>query len=394
VPAAAGRRAPSELIELVTASGLRGRGGAGFPTGVKLRAVRDQRRAGIVLANGAEGEPASGKDRLLLAVVPHLVLDGAVLCARAIGAGEVVVAVGDHPTQAAVERALAERGRALDGRVAIGVTRVPEAFVAGEETALINHLDRGELKPTLTPPRPAERGLRRRPTLVQNVETLAHVALIARHGPDWFRRLGTPEDPGSALVTISGAVARPGVFEVATDTRLADLAAAAGGVTERLRAVLVGGYFGDWVDGEEFASLRLDDAALRPFGAKRGAGVLALLPESACGPAETADVLAYLASQSAGQCGPCVNGLPAIAAMVGRLVDGDAPADAMEHLGRWLRVVPGRGACRLPDGAVRFAASALAVFAAEFADHHRHGRCTGCATPAWLPVPPGTELAA
>ncbi len=394
-PRAGRRRSPPlELIELVAAAGLRGRGGAGFPTAVKLRAVRDQRRASVVVANGAEGEPASGKDRLLLSTAPHLVLDGAVLCARAVGAREVIVAVGDRELEATVRRAAAERG-ADDDRMTIGAVCVPDAFLAGEETALINYLERGELKPTLTPPRPAERGLRRRPTLIQNVETLAHVALIARHGPGWFRGLGTAEDPGSALVTLTGAVAYPGVFEVACDTRLVDLVAAAGGATAPARAILVGGYFGDWVDGQALPALRLDHAGLAAFGARRGAGVIALLPESACGPAETARVLAYLAGESAGQCGPCSNGLPAIAGMVRRLVDGDAPAGALDDLRRWQSLVRGRGACRLPDGAVRFAASALAVFAAEFADHQRHGSCDGCAAPAWLPVPPPpTRIAA
>ncbi|MGI8801812.1 MAG: NADH-ubiquinone oxidoreductase-F iron-sulfur binding region domain-containing protein [Solirubrobacteraceae bacterium] len=388
------RRARLDLIGLVADSGLRGRGGAGFPAAAKLQAVRDARGASVVLANGAEGEPASAKDRLLLEAAPHLVLDGALLAADAVGAREVVVAVTGGAALRALERALAERA-AVPERVAVTLARVPDLFIAGEETALVNHLGGGPLKPLLTPPYPSARGLRRRPTLVQNVETLAHLALIARHGPRWFRGAGTGEDPGSALITLSGAVAYPGVFEAGTEIALDDLLDAAGGLVEPARAVLVGGYFGDWIDAAAVDDLRLDDASLRRFGAKRGAGVIAVLPRSACGPAETARVLAYLAGQSAGQCGPCVNGLPAIAATVGRIVDGSAPADALVHLHRWQSVVRGRGACRLPDGVARFAASALAVFADEFADHHRHGRCDRCWSHAILPIPPPrAELAA
>ncbi|MCA1689622.1 MAG: proton-conducting membrane transporter, partial [Actinobacteria bacterium] len=322
--------------------------------------------------------PASAKDRLLLSALPHLVIDGAVLCAGALGAGEVVVAAGERPARTAVERALAERNGS--DRVAIRVLQAPDGFVSGEETALLQFLGGGPAKPTATPPRPFERGLDRRPTLVQNVETLAHVALIARHGPDWFRSIGAAEDPGSALVTLSGGVAGPGVYEIPCDAGLSGLLDAAGGLPGPARAVLVGGYFGSWVDARAIGDgLRLDAASLRRFGARRGAGVVAVLPDSACGPAETARVLAYLAGQSAGQCGPCINGLPAIADMVGRMVAGTAPPDAGDHLRRWGSVLPGRGACHLPDGVVRFAASALSVFAAEFADHHRHGPCRACA---------------
>jgi NADH:ubiquinone oxidoreductase subunit F (NADH-binding) len=161
-----------------------------------------------------------------------------------------------------------------------------------------------------------------------------------------------------------------------------------------VRAVLVGGYFGGWVDGPATAAMRLDNTTLKPLGVQRGAGVIVLLPESACGPAEVSRVLSYLARESAGQCGPCVHGLPAIARMVGSLVDGDAPADALVHLRRWQSVIAGRGACHLPDGAIRFAATALSVFADEFADHQRHGRCDACGDAKWLPLPAQTERAA
>ena len=202
-----------DLIELVEASGLQGRGGAAFPTAMKLRAVVSRRGRAVVVVNGAEGEPASGKDKVLLRCVPHLVLDGAVAAAEAVGAREAFVAVADGANaevEAVAEAIESRRRRRLDGRVGLRLVEVPDRFVAGEETALVQFLNGGPARPTFTPPRPFERGVGGAPTLVQNVETLAHVAQIARFGPAWFRRIGTPAEPGSALVTLSGAVTRPG----------------------------------------------------------------------------------------------------------------------------------------------------------------------------------------
>ena len=214
------------LIDEVASAGLRGRGGAAFPTAVKLRAVAARRGRRAIVVNAAEGEPLSAKDRTLLELAPHLVLDGALLAAEAVGAREIVLAMkrSTAAAHAAVSRALAERHDADSVRVRI----VPDAYLAGEETALIRSLNGGPMKPTLTPPRPDERGLGRRPTLVSNAETLAHMALIARQGARWFRELGTADHPGSALVTVDGAVERPAVYEIALGMPLADVIATAG----------------------------------------------------------------------------------------------------------------------------------------------------------------------
>src|SRR5439155_21668698 len=225
--------AAGELVDLVAAAGLRGRGGAGFPAARKLQAVRDARRQPVVVANAVEGEPISGKVRALLRHVPHLVLDGAALAAAAVGAREAIVAIGAQarPELEVVRRALGERARRRLDRVPVRLETVPHRFVAGEETALVSWLNGSEPKPTFTPPRPFERGVGGAPTLVQNVETLANLALIARFGAGWFRELGTDEEPGSALVTLSGAVRRPGVYEVGLGTGLRDLVQGAGGLT-------------------------------------------------------------------------------------------------------------------------------------------------------------------
>jgi NADH:ubiquinone oxidoreductase subunit F (NADH-binding) len=366
------------LVDEIAASGLRGRGGAAFDTATKLRAVAARRRP-ILVANAAEGEPASGKDKALLRATPQLVLDGVVAAAYAVGARDAVVAVasGARRELESVGRALAER---RGDPVRIRVQTVPDAFVTGEETALLNALERGVAKPSVKPPYPFERGLNGAPTLVQNVETLAHIALIARFGASWFRSAGSAESPGTALVTLGGAVRRQGVFEIELGSTLGDLLDRGGGPTEPLAAVLVGGYFGRWVAAADAAGLRLTHENL-------GAGAIIAFPASACGVADAARVVRYLADESAGQCGPCVYGLRAIATAFAEL--GTSPASARGRLERWTAQVRGRGACRHPDGAAEFVESFLDVFEPELARHAR-GRC-GAATRGWLPVPGGAR---
>jgi NADH:ubiquinone oxidoreductase subunit F (NADH-binding) len=381
-----GRADPRGLIELVEAAGLTGRGGAGFPTARKLRAVAAGGRS-VVVANGAEGEPASAKDRVLLRRVPNLVLDGVAVASAAVGAEEALVAVGAGSARelAAVEEALAERARYRLDRIPVRVVPVPDRFVAGEETALVNALNGGPAKPTFTPPRPFERGVRGLPTLVQNVETLACLALIARFGPRWFRALGTPEEPGTALVTLDGAVARPGVYEIPLGLGLEQLVAWAGGPSAPLQAFLIGGYFGVWVKAADALRLELGEQSLRTAGASLGARTVLALPETSCGITETARVARYLADESAGQCGPCVHGLGAVAGAVERLARRKGRAPDGERIERWARQIAGRGACRHPDGAVRLVRSALHVFEREL-DVHFRGRCTGDGRP-FLRVP-------
>lgn len=375
-------RSPHELIEAIEHSGLRGRGGADFPTARKLRAVAGSRRVSAVVVNGSETEPASAKDRLLLSRLPHLVLDGAVLAAQAVGAVEVIVQVG-HSAAASIrslEAALAARDR---DPVPVSLVVGPEGYVAGEESAVMHYLNGGSALPTFVPPRPFQKGYRGRPTLIQNPETMAQVALVARFGEHWYRELGTSADPGSALVTISGAVAAPGVYELAFGTPMTDLLDAAGGETEPLRAFLVGGYFGTWVEADRALGLRLAREDLRSVGCALGSGVLIALGQSSCGLHESARVIDYLARQSAHQCGPCTYGLRAIADSVAAMASGVAHPRERDRVERWASDVRGRGACHHPDGATRFILSALQVFGLEI-DEHRRRRCH--AVSAGLPV--------
>jgi NADH:ubiquinone oxidoreductase subunit F (NADH-binding) len=381
------------LIDAVEAAGLRGRGGAAFPTARKLRAVRAGRGRPLVVANGCESEPISAKDALLLCEAPHLVLDGAGLAARAAGASEVILAV-EAPNTAArtsLEHALAQRAEARLDDAAFELFAAAERFLSGQETALVSQLNGGPARPTFVPPRPADRGVARRPTLIQNVETLAHLALIARHGPGWYSALGTRSEPGSTLVTLAGALADPGVYEIELGTPLPTLLAAAGGLTSEISGLLIGGYFGSWLPSDRHGELALSNKALARHGASLGCGAVVALPADSCPVAETVRVAIYLATETARQCGPCVHGTAAIARTLHGIAEGKAPRSAFADLDRWTTELPGRGACHHPNGLAQFVATALDVFAAQFADHARRGPCEACRSAAVLPVPAATS---
>ena len=383
-----GRRAESPLIGRIERARLGGRGGAGFATATKLRAVAQGRGRAVVVINATEGEPASEKDVTLATALPHLLLDGGQLAAAAVGAEELIVCVCDlaPASIASIATAIGERGR-LHEPAQMNLTAVPSGYVAGQESALVNYLNGGPATPTFTPPLPFEQGVRRRRTLINNAETLAHVALIARHGSSWFRELGMPSQPGSALVTLSGPVAHPGVYEIEHGASLSSLLDAAGGTTANVRAALLGGYAGTWIDGRFLHGVALSDEHLAAHGASVGAGVVLLLSNDACPVAETARVARWLAGESSGQCGPCINGLDALAGTVEEIAGGVADANATERIARLSSLVRRRGACGHPDGAVNFITSALDTFAADFADHARHGRCDACGRPGELPLP-------
>jgi NADH:ubiquinone oxidoreductase subunit F (NADH-binding) len=358
------------LIGLLEQAGLTGRGGAGFPTWRKLAAVAVGARP-VVIGNGAEGEPASAKDRTLLTRAPHLVLDGLQLAAEAVGAADCYLYVPGGLADP-VLRAVAERaGR---DRFAVRLVDAPDTFVAGEESAVIARVAGGRALPTDKTELVVRSGLRGRPTLVQNVETLAHIAVIAQRGPAAFRRSGTDAEPGSFLSTVGGAVATPGVYEAPYGIRIGNLLALAGGPAMPLSAVLVGGYHGAWLPIADALPAPLSRAGLAPFGATPGAGVVHALPVSYCGLVETARIVGYLAGQSAKQCGPCRNGLPMLADTLHRLAVGDRDRGLPAQIARLTASVVNRGACHHPDGTAGLVRSALRVFAAEV-DLHLTGRC-------------------
>jgi NADH:ubiquinone oxidoreductase subunit F (NADH-binding) len=386
-----GEPASGRLLADLSASGLRGRGGAAFPAAVKVAAVSGRRRP-LIVVNGSEGEPMSAKDRLLLTRTPHLVIDGALLTAEAVGSREVTV-VAPAAILPPVAAALAERHALGRQRVRVRLEPSAAGYIAGEETALIAHLDGRPALHRTKPPLPVERGARGRPTLVHNVETMAHVALIARHGPEWFRELGTREHPGTTLVTVSGAVGRPGVYELPLGIPIREIVARAHGTLASTRAMLVGGYFGAWIDRDE-AGLTFDDPSLSAAGAGVGAGVVVALGADACPVTETARLAAWMSAESAGQCGPCTFGLAALAEVLERFATGRTEREDVARLRRWTALVRGRGACHHPDGTARMIASATRVFGRELADHARRGPCPACAAPPTLRTPRHGALAA
>jgi len=376
------KRERTALLDEVERARLCGRGGAYFPLAQKLRAVLAAghvRAPRYVVANGAEGDPSSAKDRTLMRLLPHLVLDGVAIAGDLIGARGAVLAIGAdaHDAQSALERALQERARADEGRPRTELVTVPNRYISGQETALLRCLEGGAPLPRFASP-PHQRGLRGQPTLVSNVETLAHLALIARYGADWFAQLGSGHEPGSVLVTLWGAACNPGVYEVEQGAPLGALIDAAGGAAAPLRAVLCGGLAGGWVDSSEAAMITLDNRALSKRGLGLGAGTLLLLPEHACGLAETARMLRFLAAEAAGQCGPCRHGLPAIADCFEETLRGHRGARGSKRLLELAALIDRRGACSHPDGSARLLRSALRVFARELEWHARNGLCPGC----------------
>jgi NADH:ubiquinone oxidoreductase subunit F (NADH-binding) len=297
------------------------------------------------------------------------VLDGLALVGPAVGATRAIVYVPSDLVPV-MRRAVGER-RVRD-RTAARVVEAPDTFVAGEETAVVSRLSGGPALPLDKFTRIVESGVDGRPTVLNNVETLAHIALIARHGAEWFRAAGTDEDPGTFLATVSGAVRRAGVHERAYGETVGALLDAAGGVSAPVQAVLVGGYHGAWVPMSAAIDVAVARESLAPYGAAPGAGVVVALPADTCGLAATAQVLDYLADQSAGQCGPCQFGLPRLAQtfrLLATMPRAAATPRLAEEVRRLATLVDGRGACRHPDGTVRLVRSALSAFRNDVAAH-------------------------
>ena len=353
------------LVDLLVRTELTGRGGAGFPVGLKWRAVAAASRgSAVVIVNGAEGEPHSKKDRLLMSSRPHLILDGALLAAASVHAREIVLYIGEghHAALRSMTEAVGERN--AGERRLIRIVAAPGRYVAGDSSATVHLVDAGIATPTTTPPPTRERGVGGAATLVQNVETLAHVALIARTGAA----------TDTVLVTVAGAVRTPGVLEVNAGTPVGEAVQLAGGPSEPVRALLLGGYFGRWVEAAEAWSLPIDPQALRARGLSLGCGVLGVLPVSQCPVCEVAGIMRYLASESSAQCGPCFFGLRALADACTRIAERGTDAGDLQRLQRWSAEVQGRGACKHPDGVVMFLQSAMKTFGDEFTHHPAHLR--------------------
>ncbi len=353
----------TRLLAELESVALTGRGGAAFPLARKLRSLR-QGAVPLVVVNATEGEPASRKDEALLALAPHLVLDGAAAVARAVGADRVRVALTDPVAARVVTAAVHSRPDAARFTVEV----VPDRFLIGESQALVSALSGGRGVPDGRRTLPTVRGVSGRPTVLSNAETWAQVAVLLRMGAVSYAEAGTPAEPGTTLLTVSGAVSRPGVLEVAIGTTLGQVADAVGALPSQ--AVIIGGYHGAWLRADP--ALALSRAAVSAAGGTLGAGAVIFVGAETCALGELARITRWLADQSARQCGPCTFGLPALAEDVSLIAAGVGDPGLVA---RHAALVTGRGACAHPDGAARFVRTGLAVLAEDARAHRSQGHC-------------------
>jgi NADH:ubiquinone oxidoreductase subunit F (NADH-binding)/ferredoxin len=367
-----------DLLTIVDDAGILGHGGAGFPTSEKWRRVAGAFEP-VVVANGAEREPGTEKDRYLLSHRPGLVLDGLRQAMHAVGAQLGVVAIDDdaHAAAAQIETAVAEAtAQGLLAGLEIRIHRVPTRYVAGEETALLSVIEGGPPVPRIRPPYPSDVGLYGRPTLVQNVETLAQLAIAVTLGADGYRSIGTTESPGSGVFTVGRFGGPYSVTERPVGYSLRALLAETGLLTGT-RAVLVGGYAGGLLAVGEL-EIALTPTSLRAVGASLGTKSIQVIGTEQCPVGVVTDIVEYFGGQTAEQCPPCSRGLPDMAKILRGLEDGSSGAAAVAELDTFLSTLFGRGVCRLPDGAARVALSLLTNFADDVAAH----LAGGCPSPS------------
>jgi NADH:ubiquinone oxidoreductase subunit F (NADH-binding) len=382
---------PDVVIDEVRRSGLRGRGGAGFPTGVKWAAISEHAcPTTFLVCNAAEGEPGTFKDRWLLRHNPYQVLEGVAIAAYAVGAACAYVAVkgGYQQELAILRRAIEEMEQArLLGPVPVTIATGPDEYLFGEEKALLEVLEGNEPLPRILPS--YQVGLFARPgspnpTLVNNVETLANVPHIIRAGAEHFRLLGTDGSPGTMLFTLCGDVRRPGVYELPLGVPLRTLLYEAGGGPSGdadLKAVFPGVSHGV-LDSRRFAT-PLDFDAMRSAGSGLGSGGFLVLDSSACIVAATLACSRFLYVESCAQCPACKSGSHDISEILERIERGDGEHEDLETLAGRCRSVTGGHRCALPVGHSYLVRSSVERFADEFAAHL--GRA--CPRPRELTVP-------
>jgi len=363
------QRDRGELLELVADAGLVGHGGAGFPTAAKWRHVIGADQP-VVVANGAEREPGTQKDRYLMTRRPFLVLDGLRLAMHAVGAKLGYICVDEDAHEAAERMSAAvdeARGDGLLDDIEVRFQRVPARYVAGEETALLSVIEGFGPVPRIRPPYPSEVGLFGRATLVQNVETLAQLAVAVTLGAAGFRAAGTADSPGSGIFTVGMFGGDCTVTEIEFGRSLASVLDEHG-LLRGARAVLVGGYAGGLLTPDKL-DVALTPAALRAAGASLGTKSIQVLGPDDCPVAVVAEIVRYFGEQTAEQCPPCHRGLPDMAAILDDLEKGTAGSDSLAELERFMATLSGRGVCRLPDGAARVVLSLLGNFAGVVAAH-------------------------
>ena len=381
--------ADADIVEQVKASGLRGRGGAGFPTGMKWGFVpRDTGKPTYVVVNFDESEPGTCNNRELVEREPHRLLEGTAIAALAIGCETAYIYVrGEYLWQSIVlERAIAEAyaGGYLgadicgsDKRVDVVLHRGAGAYICGEETALLNSLEGLRGQPRLRPPFPAVEGLFASPTVINNVETLMNVPDIITNGVEWFRAVGTEKSPGSKMLTISGKVERPGNYEIPLGTPFS-------AVLEELAGGMLGGRaLKAWTPGGSstplltaaHADTGLDYESLAAAGSMLGTAAIMVLDETDCVVDCAQRMVAFYAHESCGKCTPCREGTWWATRVLERLEDGSGRREDLPLMHDMGTNILFRAFCALADGTASVINSSLAHFADEYEEHVRLGRC-------------------
>ncbi|MBI1745353.1 MAG: SLBB domain-containing protein [Acidobacteria bacterium] len=386
--ALAAQAQPETLIEEIARAGLRGRGGAGFPTAKKWSVARQTEVfPRYLVGNGGEDEPGSLKDRRLMEARPHLILEGALLAALAIGAEKVILYVNhmfDHAAtrlQTAVDEARAAGylgASILGGRycIEVEICKAPSNYVAGEDTAALEVIEGRPPLPRQKPPYPAVQGLYGKPTVVNNVETLANVPVIARMGAEAYRRIGAADSPGTMLFSLGAEVRRPGVYELPFGTPLRHLIFACGGGLSNgsaIKAILPGGPSTAFLTPDHLDTA-LDHASLADAGSAIGCGVVSLFDVGACMVEETLALAQFFARESCGQCPACRMETAMLATLIERVQNG-APPVILDQIDKVLDFNRGKGYCALVNMPGPPLRSAVRWFGADFDHHLRHGTC-------------------
>ena len=383
---------PKAITELVKKSNLRGRGGAGFPTGLKwtfVPAGKDAPHPKYLVANADEMEPGTFKDRLLLEGDPHQIIEGMIIAARAIEADVAYIFLRGEYTLAArrIRRAVAEvYARGYLGKNILGSDYSLEMYLhtsagrymCGEETGLLNALEGKRANPRTKPPFPQVSGLWGKPTIVQNVETLANVPHILQNGPEWFKGLSRGQSGGTKLYGASGKVRRPGLWELPMGTPIREiLEQHAGGMRDGVtfRALLPGGASTDFLV-EEHLDVPMDFDDVQKAGSRLGTGTMIILDDKTCPVGMVRNLEHFFAQESCGWCTPCWSGLPWAEQTLTAIEEGHGEPGDLEilaHITRW--VAPGNTFCALAPGAAEPLQSALKYFREDFERHIKEKRC-------------------
>ena len=379
---------PEQVIDEVSRANLRGLGGAGFPAGRKWSFVpKETTKPRYLVANADEGEPGTFKDRYIMERDPHALLEGMIIAAYAIGSHKAYVYIRGEYFRSAkrLQRALDEAyaqgwlGKNIQGTgfdLDVVIHRGAGAYICGEETALLTSLEGGKGFPRLKPPFPAFSGLFSCPTIVNNVETLACVPYILRHGAERFADIGTAEQGGTRLFCVSGHVVRPGVYEASVSVTLRELIEdAAGGMRNgnRLKAVIPGGISAKILTADEI-DVPMDFDALMAAGSMAGSGGVIVMDETTCMVEALESAARFFADESCGQCSPCREGTGWVHRIVGRITQGQGSLEDLDDLLAIAGGMEGNTICVFADAAAWPVQSYIAKFREEFEEYIRSGR--------------------